>query len=72
MLPEYITTISNLWTTVKGKLPSGHVRASILKVTYSTDFMGKYPEYVPKHNAMDFISNDGGENYNMCHCEHFL
>jgi alpha 1,2-mannosyltransferase len=29
--------------------------------------MAEYPELIPKHNMMDFISNDGGKEYNLCH-----
>lgn len=30
-------------------------------------FMSNHPEHIPKGNAMDFISEDGGESYNKCH-----
>lgn len=30
-------------------------------------FMDKYPQYIHPHNAMDFVSNDQGETYNLCH-----
>ncbi|KAJ8657512.1 hypothetical protein O0I10_006814 [Lichtheimia ornata] len=30
-------------------------------------FMKEYPELVPKNNVMDFVSNDGGYSYNLCH-----
>ncbi|KAJ5152160.1 hypothetical protein N7492_010455 [Penicillium capsulatum] len=30
-------------------------------------FMKKHPEHIPDGNAIDFISNDGGETYNKCH-----
>lgn len=30
-------------------------------------FMKEYPELVPKNNLMDFVSNDGGYSYNLCH-----
>ncbi|KAJ5951864.1 Glycosyl transferase family 15 [Penicillium vulpinum] len=30
-------------------------------------FTGNHPEYVSEGNAMEFISNDGGETYNNCH-----
>lgn len=33
-----------------------------------TDFIAEYPQYVENHNAMDFLSNDGGKTYNLCHC----
>ncbi|CAK5265628.1 unnamed protein product [Mycena citricolor] len=31
------------------------------------DFIKKYPEYVAPRNAMGFVSDDGGEGFNMCH-----
>lgn len=31
------------------------------------DFFKKNPQYVSKDNNFDFISDDGGENYNLCH-----
>ncbi|KAJ1970740.1 hypothetical protein H4R35_005686, partial [Dimargaris xerosporica] len=30
-------------------------------------FMEKYPEYVAQPNTLDWVSNDGGKTYNMCH-----
>lgn len=31
------------------------------------DFMKEHPDMIPKNNLMNFISNDGGNNYNLCH-----
>ncbi|KAF9068826.1 glycosyltransferase family 15 protein [Rhodocollybia butyracea] len=31
------------------------------------EFMVKYPQYIANDNAMDFLSDDGGKTYNMCH-----
>ncbi|SCU95106.1 LANO_0E09296g1_1 [Lachancea nothofagi CBS 11611] len=31
------------------------------------EFIKKYPKYVKENNLMDFISDDQGETYNMCH-----
>ncbi|KIK57814.1 glycosyltransferase family 15 protein [Collybiopsis luxurians FD-317 M1] len=31
------------------------------------EFIDEYPHYVENHNAMDFLSNDGGKTYNLCH-----
>ncbi|KAF5391283.1 hypothetical protein D9757_001876 [Collybiopsis confluens] len=31
------------------------------------EFITEYPHYVENHNAMDFLSNDGGRTYNLCH-----
>lgn len=32
------------------------------------DFIKEYPQYVSKDNAMDYMSDDGGKSYNLCHC----
>lgn len=34
------------------------------------EFMKQYPEHVAEDNAMGFLSNNGGESYNLCHCKH--
>ena len=31
------------------------------------DFISEHPEYLAENNAMDFISNDGGKSFNLCH-----
>jgi len=36
------------------------------------DFIKEYPQHVSEDNAMAFLSEDGGETYNKCHCEHTL
>lgn len=33
------------------------------------DFVEENPQYVADGNAMNFLSNDGGRSYNLCHCE---
>ena len=30
-------------------------------------FMKEHPEHLAKNNALDFLSDDGGKNYNNCH-----
>jgi hypothetical protein len=35
------------------------------------DFITEHPEYVARNNAMDFLSDNGGANYNLCHCTSF-
>ena len=37
-------------------------------VTRNIAFIKEHPEYLPKDNAMAFLSADGGETYNRCHC----
>lgn len=34
---------------------------------HTKDFIKQHPEYVAKNNLMDFISDDKGETYNLCH-----
>jgi len=35
------------------------------------DFINQHPEYVVPNNAMNFISDDGGAEYNLCMCTVF-
>lgn len=32
-------------------------------------FIAEHPEHIHEDNAMAFLSDDGGESYNKCHCE---
>ncbi|KAF7359002.1 Glycosyltransferase family 15 protein [Mycena sanguinolenta] len=36
--------------------------------TTHTEFMKQNPSYVAPDNAMGFMSENGGQDYNMCHC----
>lgn len=40
-----------------------------IKTLWSTtkDFMRAHPEHLAKNNMLDFISDDDGESYNLCH-----
>ncbi|KAF9005662.1 glycosyltransferase family 15 protein [Cyathus striatus] len=31
------------------------------------EFIGENPQYLDKENSLDFLSDDGGETYNLCH-----
>ena len=33
-----------------------------------SDFVNEHPQYVAQSNAMNFLSNDAGAEYNLCHC----
>lgn len=33
------------------------------------DFVIEHPQYIAPDNASGFLTNDGGETYNLCHCE---
>jgi hypothetical protein len=35
----------------------------------STEFIAANPQYVSPNNSMDFLSDNGGQTYNLCHCE---
>lgn len=37
--------------------------------TWGSDFLKAHPEHVVEGNAMNFISDNGGEEYNLCHCK---
>ena len=80
---EYIETIPSLWDSVKGKCNDLDliyapvvIRRTLKLISRLTpprsDFIKKYPEYIPEGNGMKFLSDDGGETYNRCHCELFI
>ena len=37
-----------------------------------TDFISENPKYIVWKNAMGFLSDNGGADYNLCHCASFL
>lgn len=39
-----------------------------LNLTTIAEFIKANPQYLPRDNAMSFISDDGGNTYNLCHC----
>lgn len=39
----------------------------ILSTVGLSDFMQRYPDLISEDNAMRFLSDDGGETYNLCH-----
>ena len=43
-----------------------HVR-SLISI-HATEFIDKHPELIPKDNMVDFITKNGGKEYNLCHC----
>ena len=38
----------------------------------TVDFVREHPEYVAQNNAMAFLSDNGGVDYNLCHCTSYL
>jgi alpha 1,2-mannosyltransferase len=66
-LYEYQKTIPTLWDATKG----GYILISqrpFCLISF-VEFIKENPQYLPKDNAMAFISDDGGNNYNLCHCK---
>ena len=65
---EFEKTIKTLWKTVKG---IDLINSSFDSISgfFFAEFTKKHPEYVQKNNSMGFMSVNGGETYNLCHCE---
>ncbi|KAF9069601.1 glycosyltransferase family 15 protein [Rhodocollybia butyracea] len=64
---EWEPTIPTLWQTTKGGFLSWVTPTQLSPAVSFIDFIAEYPQYVENHNAMDFLSNDGGKSYNLCH-----
>ncbi|THH15416.1 hypothetical protein EW146_g5055 [Bondarzewia mesenterica] len=65
---EYEATIPTLWETVKGTCIQFFWSALEPDLDTSfTEFVKLYPQYVSPDNAMGFMSENNGENYNLCH-----
>ena len=43
----------------------GHVMLTDASVA---DFVKENPQYVAQDNALGYLSDDGGNSYNLCHC----
>jgi hypothetical protein len=39
-----------------------------MTLTVFPDFMRTHPQYFARDNALNFVSDDGGDSYNLCHC----
>lgn len=70
---EFGRTIESLWSTVNGMPPPfpavrRHMRS---RLPLRADFITQHPEYVAKNSAMKFLSDNGGADYNLCHCTSF-
>ncbi|KAI9430959.1 alpha-1,2-mannosyltransferase-like protein, partial [Lactarius psammicola] len=50
---SFSRTIETLWSTVG--------------VPPTADFVNEHPEFVSPNSAMNFLSDNGGESYNLCH-----
>ena len=68
-LYEYGGTIPTLWETTRSEFKTTCERSATEQIHAFAEFMEQHPEYIAKDNAMAFISDDGGNAYNLCHCE---
>jgi alpha 1,2-mannosyltransferase len=66
-LPEYPATIPTLWNAVKGPFICPSRLAT--STENASEFINANPDLVSTENAMAFLSDDGGETYNRCHCK---
>ncbi|KAF5391378.1 hypothetical protein D9757_001875 [Collybiopsis confluens] len=64
-LYEYEATIPTLWDTVKSDYSP--LMLFLQPLIFVLEFIRENPELVSPDNAMDFLSDDGGETYNRCH-----
>jgi alpha 1,2-mannosyltransferase len=44
------------------------VGSSDRRLTTFEDFARDHPQYLSKDNSLRFVSDDGGDSYNLCHC----
>jgi alpha 1,2-mannosyltransferase len=66
-LYEFERTIPTLWQATKGLRSSARPRVCALTHARA-DFIKQNPQHVAANNAMSFLSDNGGETYNLCHC----
>lgn len=71
---EFDSTIRTLWQTVKGTSAQPSLRRNpliyfpLLPICV-VEFTNEHPEAVNPQNALGFVSDDGGDKYNLCHCK---
>lgn len=64
---EWPLTIPTLWDTVRGE--RNPMKRSIRMADPGpSEFMDEYPQYLTRHNSLNYLSDDGGLTYNRCHC----
>ena len=67
-LYEWEPTVATLWNAVKGICLYYH---GIVKyyIDAVAEFITENSQYLAPNNSMDFLSDNGGETYNLCHCK---
>lgn len=69
-LVEWEATIPTLWQAVKGLFKA--CRTLTRSLPWTIDFIFDNFQYISPNNSMAFLSNNGGESYNLCHCRYFF
>jgi hypothetical protein len=66
---EFERTIETLWATVRGTTsPTTFLPAFVSKQPATIEFVAEHSEFVSPNSAMNFLSDNGGDRYNLCHC----
>lgn len=39
---------------------------------FQLEFMADHPQHIVDGNAINFLSDDGGDKYNLCHCKPYF
>lgn len=66
---EYGATIPTLWENVKSKYTmyfSTH-RTELPNLNILSEFVKEHPQYIAEDNSMKYMSDNGGDTYNLCH-----
>ena len=68
-MKELRQTVETLWDSTKGtRNPIMAAICIVYSIYSSAEFIHENPQYVAQRNAMNFLSDDRGEEYNLCHC----
>ena len=67
---EFERTITTLWSAVSSTpiLRFSLDRSFLNNPHRDADFVTEHPEFVSPNSAMNFLSDNGGKDYNLCHC----
>ena len=69
---EFSRTIQTLWSTLGRTLIQLSSSQPFVSLTaffwLFTEFIAEHPELVAPNSAMNYLSDNGGESYNLCHC----
>ena len=67
-LPDWGPTIATLWDAVKGNGFRLYTFGPFFLAS-ELEFAQDKPQYIAANNSMDFLSDNGGQTYNLCHCK---